>query len=256
MSKLPELDVIFLCGGYGSRMGEITEKKQKVMLPFRDKPILQYGIESVNEAFRDVNIYLAIGHLGNQISEYFGDKWGDKPLNYIYHQPGTEDRGALLSIKNKLSGRPFMIIHGNIVYDAKSLVQNYEYQLKERPLSTLSLATKSNESKHALVKVENNKIKKISIPDPHDSSYDLNHHNIDTYDDSKEKRLMSESWLRDMGINSYSPEIISKLQNHNETYMTHLFWILVSEFQGGANLGGVVQESDWYHFQEPIDLER
>lgn len=256
MKNSPELNVVFLCGGYGSRMGQLTSETQKVMLPFREKPILQYGIESAIEAFGTINPVIAVAYLGDQIKEHFGTNWRGNKMTYIPHPEGSEDRGALKTVKDVLNGRPFIVVHGNIIYTPQGLVANYEHHLKEKPISTLSLATKSDESKHALVKVNDKKISKIAIPDPNNNNINLDKYGIEVYDDIKEKELIDQGWLRDMGINSYGPEIFKLIEKYTEDYMAHMFWILVSEFKKGSNIGTTVYEDEWFHFQEPKDLER
>lgn len=255
MPSTPELDVLFLCGGRGSRMGDLTRDRQKVMLPFRDKPILEYGLECAIDAFASANLIIGYGYLGKQIFDYFGNSWNGRELKYVYHEAGTEDRGALLSVRDQLSGGPFMIIHGNIIYNSEALVSNYEHQIAQRPISTLTLATRSDVSKHALVQVIDGKISEIAIPDPKDNSYDLSRHSIDLYDDEKEQRLIAEGWLRDMGINTYDPEFLDIIKKHTEPHMSHLFWILVNEFKTGSELGGTIYKAEWFHFQEVADLE-
>jgi len=257
MKNNAELDVVFLCGGDGSRMGKLTKQTQKVMIPFKEKPILQYGLEAAIEAFRKVNLIIAIAYLGDQIKDYFGNNWRDQKLTYIPHPEGSEDRGALRTICNALLiDRPFIVVHGNIIYKPEALLSNYENQLAERPISTLSLATKSDESKHALVKLSENKISKIAIPDPENDSIDLDKYGIEIYSDISEQELIKDSWLRDMGVNSYSQEIFKLIDKYTEDYMAHMFWILVSEFQRGRDIGTAIYEDNWYHFQEPGDLNR
>lgn len=252
----PELDVIFLCGGYGQRMGDLTKTQQKVMLPFRGKPIIEYGLEAASEAFGKINPILAVAYLGNQVKEYFGSTWKGQEIHYIPHPEGSEDRGVLRTVKSTLSGGPFVVVHGNIIYDAHALADNYTSFLKDRPLSTLSLARKSNESKHALVKVENGEITGLSIPDPGKNRKAVEEFLIDTYDSDKELNLMEQGWLRDMGINSYDHTIYDLVEKYTQPLMAHIFWMLVSEFSQGGTIGTSIYEGDWFHFQKEDDLVR
>lgn len=252
-----DLDIVFLCGGYGSRMGELTQHKQKVLLPFHDKPILQHGLEAATAAFGRFHPIFAVAYLANQVKDTFGTHWQRDEIDYIPHPEGSEDRGVLQTVKNALRGGPFLLVHGNIVYSPDALKDTIELQEKNRELATLSIATKTDVSKHALVWVEEEKVTKAIIPEPtSDLISSVQKKGITTYTDQEELSLPTQGWLRDMGLNSFDEKIFDAIETHGESYMKHLFWVIASELVKGSTVNASLYTGDWYHVQSPEDLEQ
>ena len=72
MSEKPDIPVVILCGGMGTRLSEQTEARPKPMVEIGGRPILwhimkHYGRHGFNE------FSLALGYKGEQIKRYFLD---------------------------------------------------------------------------------------------------------------------------------------------------------------------------------------
>ncbi len=66
------MQVVIIAGGLGTRLGELTKNIPKSLVSVGGKPFLQLQIERLKEqGIRD--IVLCIGHLGQDIKDYFGD---------------------------------------------------------------------------------------------------------------------------------------------------------------------------------------
>ena len=63
---------VILAGGKGTRLATVRKDIPKAMMPLLDKPLLQYQIELLAE-HGFTNVWLIVGHLHEQIQEYFGD---------------------------------------------------------------------------------------------------------------------------------------------------------------------------------------
>lgn len=63
----PQLTVLILAAGHGSRMGRFSNLINKSLIPYDNKPILSHIIESFPKY---TNFFIACGHLGNQIKDY------------------------------------------------------------------------------------------------------------------------------------------------------------------------------------------
>lgn len=107
------LPIVILAGGFGSRLGNLTKKTPKSLIPICGKPFIDWQIESLRGA-GITDFLICIGYLGEQISDYLGDgrKFGvtiefssDGPINL-----GTG--GALLAAMDRLPDN-FMITYGD-----------------------------------------------------------------------------------------------------------------------------------------------
>jgi len=98
MSK--ELDIVFMCGGHGRRMGPIAERTQKCMLLFQDKPILEHLLEQTTKAFGRFNPIFAVSHRAEDVINHFGDYWEKDKIAYIHDRGDVEDKGVLLSVED------------------------------------------------------------------------------------------------------------------------------------------------------------
>src|SRR3989304_4168202 len=66
------MQAVILAGGLGSRLRPLTDMKPKSLIPIKGRPFLEYQLELLKQhEIRDV--VLCVGHLGNQIKDYFGD---------------------------------------------------------------------------------------------------------------------------------------------------------------------------------------
>jgi len=66
------MQIVILCGGLATRLGNIAKDTPKSMLKIKDKPFLQYQIEKLKK--QKINdIILCVGHLSEQIENYFGN---------------------------------------------------------------------------------------------------------------------------------------------------------------------------------------
>ena len=86
------------------------------MLPICGKPVLQHQIECLKRQ-GITEITLAIGHLGEQISSYFGDgsSFGVQ-IDYIEEKEPLGTAGALYYLKGKVT-EDFLLINGDLIFD-------------------------------------------------------------------------------------------------------------------------------------------
>ncbi len=93
MSKAKEL--VILCGGKGTRLGEETKKKPKPLVEIGEKPIL-WHIMKLYSSYGVKRFILALGYKGGKIKEYFYPdielefKEDDKVYSYNHINQGWE----------------------------------------------------------------------------------------------------------------------------------------------------------------------
>ncbi|MFC1646049.1 sugar phosphate nucleotidyltransferase [Candidatus Omnitrophota bacterium] len=106
------MQTIFLAGGLGTRLQAKASNIPKSMVPILGKPFLQYELEMLKR-HNITNIILAIGYLGKQIIDYFGDgsKFGLN-INYsIESKPvGT---GGGIKLASDLLEDEFFVMYGD-----------------------------------------------------------------------------------------------------------------------------------------------
>ena len=107
------MQIVILCGGLATRLGSITKNIPKSMIKIKNKPFLEYQIENLKKS-RVKDIILCVGHLSEQIKNYFGngEKYG---VNIKYSHDGDKQLGPIGALKNAetLVDDTFFILYGD-----------------------------------------------------------------------------------------------------------------------------------------------
>ncbi len=99
-------------------MGHLTLDIPKPLLKVGGKNLLQHKIDILPKEMEE--IVLVIGHLGDQIKNFFGTTYGGKKITYV-HQPTLKGTGdALWQAKEVLSNR-FMVMMGDDLYSVEDI---------------------------------------------------------------------------------------------------------------------------------------
>ena len=110
------MKVVIIAGGQGTRIASVNSEIPKAMIPVCGKPIIEHEVE-LCKRYGFTDFLFIIGHMGDQISSYFGDgsKWGVNIDYYQETQPlGTA--GALGYLKDKLT-EDFYVFYGDTIVD-------------------------------------------------------------------------------------------------------------------------------------------
>lgn len=105
-----------MAGGKGTRVASVSDAIPKPMLPICGKPVLLYQIECLKRQ-GITRITLTIGHLGEQISDFFGDgsRFGVQ-IDYIQEKEPLGTAGALYYLKGKVTD-DVILINGDLIFD-------------------------------------------------------------------------------------------------------------------------------------------
>ena len=80
---------VMLCGGFGSRMGSLTEEVPKPLLIIHERPIIWYSFWTLyKNGFR--NFILPLGYLGHMVEEYITEISKDVECNIHFIDTGIE----------------------------------------------------------------------------------------------------------------------------------------------------------------------
>ena len=106
------IDLIILGGGYGKRLGKITNKKQKVMIEFYNRPFLRYIVNYYSK-FNFKNIYIVCGYKNDEIvREFHNTKINFVSIKCIIEKTPGGTAGAIKCVKNLISEK-FLLVNGD-----------------------------------------------------------------------------------------------------------------------------------------------
>lgn len=107
---------VIMAGGKGTRVASLDRALPKPMLPICEKPVLLHQIQCLRRQ-GITEVTLSVGHLGEQISDFFGDgsKFGVQ-IHYIREKEPLGTAGALYYLKGKAAD-DFLLINGDLIFD-------------------------------------------------------------------------------------------------------------------------------------------
>jgi D-glycero-D-manno-heptose 1,7-bisphosphate phosphatase len=99
------MNVAILCGGLGTRLGELTRDLPKPMIPIAGRPYLEYVVDS----FRGFDVVLLTGHKSEVIERHFGDR-----VAYSREREPLGTGGALRQAR-ALLGERFLVTYADVL---------------------------------------------------------------------------------------------------------------------------------------------
>lgn len=110
------MKTLVLAAGRGRNLYPITETRPKPMIKIRNKPILQYLIDTLIDS-NLTDIEIVIGHKSKSILDYFqtDSRYQMYEFNYLYQKEQSGIGDAVLLAKDKFQDRDyFLLIYGDI----------------------------------------------------------------------------------------------------------------------------------------------
>ncbi|GCD76973.1 hypothetical protein JCM31826_04550 [Thermaurantimonas aggregans] len=126
-----------LCGGKGTRMGELAYNLPKPMLPLMGKPVLEHIINQCVQ--NGINrIHLITGFLSNVIEEYFkdGNNWNVE-IQYFREAEPLGTTGAFKVLEAELP-EIFWVFYGDVVFDV-DLKRMYDFHKAKKARMTIAV---------------------------------------------------------------------------------------------------------------------
>lgn len=118
------MQAVILAAGKGTRMQPLTYEIPKPMLRVKDKPLVAYTIELLPKEIDEV--IFVVGYLGQQIKDYFGERYNNKKITYVEQKELNGTGGALWVCRDLLVGR-FLVLAGDDVYCAHDVSRCLEF---------------------------------------------------------------------------------------------------------------------------------
>ena len=105
---------VILAGGKGTRLAPYTAVLPKPLMPFGDRPILEYVIEQLKTAGIG-DIVMSVGYLGPLLEAYFGDGASrGVRITYLREEQPLGTAGPLASLPRD---RQILVLNGDVLTD-------------------------------------------------------------------------------------------------------------------------------------------
>ncbi len=147
---------LILAGGKGTRMGDLAKTIPKCLLKIQGKPIMEHII-LLFKKYEIKDIIICVGHLSEQIIDYFGDgkKFGVS-ITYIKENNPMGTAGPLKLAKKFLT-ETFIMCNGDELKEI-DLEDMYNFHRENRGMSTIALTTVEDPSAYGVAVINGNKI--------------------------------------------------------------------------------------------------
>lgn len=105
---------VIMAGGFGTRLGELTNALPKPMVPVGDRPILEHIVQHL-VSFGIQRIFISVNYLGRMIEDHFGDgRRFHCQIDYLREEEPLGTGGAL-SLLPELPQSPLVVMNGDLM---------------------------------------------------------------------------------------------------------------------------------------------
>jgi len=142
------MKTVIMAGGKGTRVSEIAGDIPKPMIPILGKPVLEYQIECLKRNNLK-EIIIITGHLGNHITDYFGDgsRFGCD-IKYFKETLPLGTAGALYKLDDL--NDDFLLLNGDVIFDM-DFSRMISFHNKKKSWATLAVHPNSHPFDSALI---------------------------------------------------------------------------------------------------------
>ncbi|MUP46854.1 mannose-1-phosphate guanylyltransferase [Gramella sp. BOM4] len=125
VNNLPNIPVVIMAGGKGTRLKPITNIIPKPLIPLGEKPVLERIIDSFNEVGVK-NFHLTVNYKQDMIRSYFASQpKRDYSINYFEENKPLGTAGSLHLLKGKLKETFFVTNCDILIQDDYSEILKY-----------------------------------------------------------------------------------------------------------------------------------
>jgi len=160
------MKAVILAGGRGTRLGSVTHKTPKPMIPIGGRPLLDHQLELL-KSYGFTEVLLATGHLGEIIRNHFGDgRSRGMQIEYLQEETPLGTAGAVLSCGHLLKD-DFLVLYADVMFDL-DLARLVDFHRQRSGDATLVLHPNDHPQDSDLVEVDTaGRITRFH-PKPHD----------------------------------------------------------------------------------------
>jgi mannose-1-phosphate guanylyltransferase len=161
------MQAVVLIGGKGTRLRPITYSVPKAMVPLRNKPYIEYLIDSLKLADLD-GVVFSMGYLPDPIREHFNEQdMNGFSLQYVVEDQPLGTAGGIKNAEAHLGDGPFVATNGDLLtgLDLKQVIEAHQ---DSGALATITLTSVENPTAYGLVEVDHRLRVKSFIEKPSD----------------------------------------------------------------------------------------
>lgn len=219
------INAVVMAGGYGSRLGSLTDQIPKPMLPVGDRPLMERIIEQLRESgIKQVNI--TTHYLAGKIKEHFEDgrDFGVE-IKYVDEDRPLGTAGALSLMD--APDKPLLVVNGDIVsrIDFQSM---FKFHQKHKADLTVGVRQYDMKVPYGVVECDGPQVKHL-----------------------REKPKLA--FLVNAGIYIIEPSMHSYIPPNQRFDMTDLINRLIDE---GRKVVSFPVVEYWLDIGEPVDYEK
>jgi mannose-1-phosphate guanylyltransferase len=144
---------VALIGGKGTRLRPITQTVPKSMVPLRNRPYVQYMVDTMRTAGLDGAVF-SMGYLPQPIQHYFAEKdLNGFSLDYVVEDQPLGTAGGIKNAEEHLEEGPFVATNGDVLTGI-DLTEVIQAHLDSEALATITLTSVDDPTAYGLVEVD------------------------------------------------------------------------------------------------------
>lgn len=218
--------VLILAGGTGVNFRPLTYEMPKAMIPLGGRPLLEHTLDRLRNAGL-TNVTISLGHLGNQIREYFGDgKRFGLTISYIEQEKVRGTAKPLFQAKSLFNQAAFLLLYADVVSDIDYTKFIEFHRSQKNVLATMALASEDNVKDWGVARLNGSTI---------------------TAFEEKPKRPETKSHLVNAGMYVLDPKIFEYITKDDDRLEHDIFPRLAEE----GKLSGFSLDGYWYDVATP-----
>ena len=127
------MEAIILAGGFGTRLRAVVPDLPKAMAPIAGRPFLQILLASLSrKGF--TRVVLSVGFMAERIIEYFGERFGNLELIYVFEREPLGTGGAARLAMQSCAADHVCILNGDTFLDLEADEVERHWQAHRRPI--------------------------------------------------------------------------------------------------------------------------
>jgi D-glycero-alpha-D-manno-heptose 1-phosphate guanylyltransferase len=107
---------VVLCGGLGTRLGELTRDVPKPLLDVAGRPFMHYVLGALAASGID-DVTLATSFQSEMISQVYGDAWNGMRVRYSVEEQPLGTGGAIRQAMDVAGARQALVLNGDTLFD-------------------------------------------------------------------------------------------------------------------------------------------
>lgn len=147
------MQAVLMAGGKGTRLLPLTVYRPKPMIPFFNKPMMEYILRNLIEAGVE-EVFVLVGYLKERIMNYFGD--GSEYGIEIHYSNGENinlgTAGATKKVVDKINDT--FIVASSDVLTNLNLMELFEFHKKKKALATIALSQVEDPTQYGVAIVD------------------------------------------------------------------------------------------------------